>query len=421
MKTAILVLTVLFLCGSSFGQTYKVLWNFGSAVNDGLQPVGALVADQNGNLYGATAFGGEFGGGTIFQLQPQPSGSWTESIIYNFCSVIVNRICADGQEPQAGLALDPLGNLYGTTYAGGDECTFTGGGCGTVFRLAPPSGAGGTWTESVLYAFCSQEGQQGCEDGSFPMSQLALDAAGNLYGTTTQGGMGHWTQNNGAGTAFEVSPGAGGWTGKTLYNFCSLGSGTSCPDGAQPLGGVTLDAAGNLYGTTYRGGGGGLAYGIVYELASNAGAWTETILSTFYKRVGANAPVRFDRAGNLYSTTEFGETGAGSVFRLAQDRSMRSLSFNSTDGNEPMAGVIVDPRNGNLYGTTEQGGSGYGNAFELTKSGKLTTLYSFCSQPNCTDGELPASGLLGLPPGVLYGTTPSGGANGAGVVFEIAP
>ncbi len=375
------------------------------------------MADRNGNLYGATELGGKFNSGVIFELQPQSGGVWTETILYNFCSV--GQFCLDGADPQGGLILDTAGNLYGTTAEGGN-CAFVGLACGTVFELSPPQN-GGSWTETVLHNFCLDQ-TNGCVDGGNPQGQLAADREGNLYGITQQGGAGHWPLNNGAGLAFEVSPGLGGWTETTLYNFCSLGSGSACPDGAEPMSGVTFDAAGNLYGTTYRGGGsGGLAYGVVYELSHSAGGWAQSILSTFFKKVATGAAVSLDPAGNLYSTTQLGGIGAGTVFKIAPDDTRSSFSFNYTNGNQPIAGVFVDPRNGSLYGTTEQGGSGFGNVFKLTQAGKLTVLYDFCSQSNCTDGETPASTLLGKSPGILYGTTLDGGANGQGVVFEITP
>ena len=394
-----------------------MLWNFGDGPNDGAEPQGTLVADHFGDLYGTTRIGGNNQSGVVFKLHRQPDGTWSETIIHRFCSTIVNDVCVDGAQPQAGLVFDSSGNLYGTTLEGGASCSFNSGGCGTAFELSPPSGGAGEWTETILYNFC-QTVQGVCLDGNYPTSQLTFDAMGNLYGTTEQGGSGHWTQNNGAGTVFELSPGANGWTHTVLYNFCSLGSGSACPDGAKPFSGVTFDSAGNLYGTTENGGGAsGLAYGAVYELSPGSNGWTQRVLYSFYVPAEPGAQVSFDSTGDLYSTTKLGQVGFGSVFKLSTNHTVRSFQFNSVNGNQPYAGVIVDPLNNGLYGTTYEANDA-GNVFSIGSGGKFSVLYAFCSQPACADGAGPAAGLL-LKGGNLYGTTTIGGANNQGVVFEI--
>ncbi len=200
--------------------------------------------------------------------------------MYNFCA---QTNCADGWIPSAGLIFDAAGNLYGTTGLGGTD------GVGTVFELTR---AGGGWTEQVLYNFGT--------DGAYPGGGLTFDSAGNLYGTTGEGGI------HILGTVFELTPTVGGgWTETVLHNF---GSGT---DGAYPGAGVTFDAAGNLYGTTQYGGtynscSGGC--GTVFELTPTAGGgWTEQVLLNFNGTGGANpyAGLIFDGAGNLYGTTQF--------------------------------------------------------------------------------------------------------------------
>src|SRR5579859_5163238 len=141
-------------CSSVLAQVqYKVLWSFGGSPSDGQHPLGSLIFDRAGNLYGTTFAGGTGVGvgGTVFELSPNQEGSWSETILYNFCS----NQCMDGSEPEAGLVIDSAGNLYGTTYAGGQPCPGFGGTCGTIFELSPPASPGGTWTESVLYNFCS--------------------------------------------------------------------------------------------------------------------------------------------------------------------------------------------------------------------------------------------------------------------------
>lgn len=427
MKSLLLcaVLTVL-NCSLAFGQTqYKVLWNFGSITNDGGLPVGSLIFDGKGNLYGTTQVGGAgtLGEGTVFELSPNADGSWTESILYNFCSI---GGCPDGAVPKAGLVFDAAGNLYGTTIGGGAfNCQSSQGGCGTAFELSPPPPSGGPWTETVLYNFCTDGLAGGCQDGAEPTSQLTIDAHGNLYGTTTTGGTGGL--KNG-GTVFELSHGAGGWTHTTLYNFCANGQNGACPDGTGPQAGVVFDNVGNLYGTTEHGGdlkGGG--NGTVYKLSPGAKGWTETVLS------GENLPidrgglplgaVSLDKFGDVYGTFSFGGANfAGGVFRLPKTGPVTIFSFNGPNGATPSAGVLLDSKTVALYGTTSQGGAAQvGTVFKIVAPAQETVLYSFCSQTNCVDGELPVASLISDKAGNLYGTASLGGANGIGVVFEITP
>ena len=224
--------------------TEKILHRFDNRGTDGYFPYASLVLDASGNLYGTTFYGGAHGYGTVFELTPQAGGSWTETMVYSFCS---QSFCTDGSVPFASLIFDAAGNLYGTTQQGG-------GGGGTVFELTPSGG--GAWTESILASF-SDSGDEAAE-GTFPAARLIFDAAGNLYGTTASGGANGW------GTAFELSPGAAGgvWTEKVLHNFnYNPYNGT---DGADPTCGLIFDAAGNLYGTTFSGGSG--RYGTVFEI-----------------------------------------------------------------------------------------------------------------------------------------------------------
>jgi len=406
-------------CALAAGQAReKVLYSFGANPNDGYNPNGGLVFDGAGNLYGTAQFGGSqchSECGIVFELSPSQNGSWTETILYNFCS---QSNCADGQFPQAGLVFDSAGNLYGTTLTGGSH------GSGVVFKLSPPSAPGADWTETVLWSL------GGPGDGGGPYSKLTLDALGNLYGTTSQAQLG-------PGAVFELSPGPAGWTEKVLYTFCL--SYPDCSDGAEPMAGVTFDKSGNLFGTTRFGGhGSGEGWGVVYELSpAQGGNWTETTIHLFSSKGGGQpfSILNFDNAGNLYGTVSQGGSDGlaqcGGVFRLSPIQGGWKggiLPFNDSgvDGCQPQAGVFVDNKTRSVYGTTHSGGNfDAGIAFKITGL-TLTTLYTFCSQPSCTDGARPAS-FLTPHAGKLYGTTTEGGTSsvcgqlGCGVVFQLAP
>jgi uncharacterized repeat protein (TIGR03803 family) len=263
-------------------------------------------------------------------------------------------------------------------------------------------------------------GSDKCLDGSDPRSQLVFDASGNLYGTTVQGGSGHFLGGLGGGVAFKLSPGTNGWTETVLYSFCVLGQGDFCNDGASPRAGVIFDTSGDLLGTTEAGGLGRM--GLVYELSPGENGWTEKVL---YASFNGNcyAPVSFDSAGNLYSTT----TNRGFQLNL-KHHVARSISFSSNTGTESHGGVLVDFQRNALFGTAAGGGAdGAGTVWEVNLAGKMAPLYSFCSQPGCIDGVSPMAGLIEDRSGNLYGTTQLGGditacdGFGCGVVFEVTP
>ncbi len=242
--------------GSNGLWTEKVIHSFNPKVKDGWTPFSPVTFDTSGNLYGTTQRGGTGGGyGTVFQLTPHANGKWTEKLLRSF-----GGDGKDGASPWAGVILDAAGNLYGTTNHGGTDrsgCIFQqqGQGCGTVFQLTP--GANGKWTETVLHSF-SNNGKDGYE----PQASLILDAAGNLYGTTVWGGSAQGSEcyGDGCGIVFQLTPGGKGkWTEKILHNFDP-----EKMDGYNPVYGLILDAAGNLYGTTEWGGANG--GGAVFEV-----------------------------------------------------------------------------------------------------------------------------------------------------------
>jgi len=417
---------------------YGVLWSFAGAPTDGDTPLGNLISDGKGHLFGTTRFGGHVqnsacrrGCGTVFVLSQAQGGEWNESLLYSFCGNYNANSgqCLDGEFPEAGLVFDKNGNIYGTTYGGGPGCPLASYGCGIVFELSPPLLPAGRWTESVLYNFCGNYANNICLDGNFPVSQLVFDPFGNLYGTTIAGGAGHMP----AGTAFKLSQAGNGWAETVIYNFCSLGKGDVCPDGSQPMAGVTLDKAGNLYGTAQSGGApNSTGGGVLYKLSPSSNGWTQTILlaAQFPYKLGSSpvAGVTLGPSGAIFTTFESGgPTGVGGVVRLLPTGTHTEFWFNGKNGQAPTASVLVDFSHNALYGTTSGSGFTGGNVFKLTGLDQQAVLYSFCSQQNCTDGLDPVAGLITDKSGNLYGTTASGGANssscggsGCGVVFEIA-
>jgi uncharacterized repeat protein (TIGR03803 family) len=348
------------------GWTEKVLYNFYATSTDAALPIASVIFDAKGNLYGTSFAGGAHGLGSVFELSPKAGGGWTEKVLYSFGVSVT-----DAAIPEAPLIMDAKGNLYGTTEVGGAFATTYGGGYGTVFELSPKSGGG--WTEQILHSFDNLNGT----DGYFPVAGLVFDSNGNLYGTTQDGGSGQDLE--GGGTVFKLSPAGKGWTEKVLYSF---GGGST--NGYDIVGGVVLDAAGNIYGTAVAGGNGFGLDGAVFELSPQGGGWTETVLHSFgaFEGDGINpdAGLIFDaQKVNLYGTTYGGgANNAGTVFELSPqtgggwiENVLHSLALNGTDGANPYASLILDS-SGNLYGTTAYGGAHGssntgGTVFEIVK------------------------------------------------------
>lgn len=414
LNGALALVSLLSTATYASGPQLQTLYRFAGGT-DGVRPQANLVSDAAGNLYGTTVNGGsnagclggtEVGCGVVFELSPpsKRGGAWKENVLYRFSG-------DDGAFPVAGLIRDQAGNLYGTTAQGG---TFDGVcvngkidlGCGVVFELSPE--LGGIWSETVLYAFT------GLSDGGYPAANLTFDVSGNLYGTTQGGGIG-------LGTIFELSPnGSQGWTETVLYEF------QGDPDGAFPLAGLVFDQLGNLYGTTSVGGVNGA--GTVYELlppGTQGGNWTEDILSSFTASAGVPyGGVIFDKAGNLYGTTSGPK---GSVFELTPTGDSWSEStlyaFGSTRISMPLAGLLTDNL-GNLYGTAT--GDFCGGGFRLQNhsgSWKEAEL-DFFTGHNGPCG--PEAALIFGKNDAIYGTSVVGGgchalANGCGTVFGAIP
>ena len=413
---------IILVSSCSLAQQYKVLYSLGAVSGDGAGPLAGLVQDSAGNLYGTTYSGGAYLDGTVFELSPNGTGGWTETVLYSFCADYSNFVCLDGSKPGAALIIDSMGNLYGTTESGGS--TNGGGSAGVAFELSPPSQQGGAWKETVLYKFCSNNVNNLCLDGYRSLASLVFDKSGNLYGTTVEGGA------EDDGTAFELSPHQSGWIETVLYNFCSNLQGSNCKDGIYPESSLFFDAAGNLYGTATQDGLHSGDYGVLFKLSPGASGWTETVLANFTQPGGlfpSTSPT-MDAQGNLDGPLSMG--GAHSDGALYQwnhtTGKLLEVSFNGSNGQDPAGAVLIDTLGRGYYGTTLQGGNtGTGGTagviYRVSLKGALSTLYKFCSQPNCTDGQSPYGNLVEDTQGNLYGTTNGGGANGAGVVYEITP
>jgi len=439
----------------------QVLYSFQGLPNDGYQPVGAVVFDAAGNLYGATAEGGSSSCpsiqqcGTVYELSPPAvkGEPWTETVLYVFKGNKFN----DGTSPYGGLVIDSAGNLYGTTgYGGTGNCVLVGilVGCGTVYELSPPAQKDGTWTEQVLYSFPTPE------EGYAPFGDLVFDNSGNLYGATAFGG-GYGTTCDifyqYCGAIFELSPPqqmGGAWTEQVLHGFKGTAFGVLTGDGGSPNGGLIFDGAGNIYGTTMDGGfaggecrgvgQGGPGCGTVFRLVppvKQGQPWTEEILYSFSGQDGATplAGVVLGASGSLFGSTSAGgyPAAAGTVFELqphgtghSWEEQMLHVFTDGWDGSNPSAKLTLDTV-GNLYGTTRMptNTNAKGTAFRMSQSGQSNVfgfdlIYTFRNIP---DGEDPASPLIFDKEGNLYGTTQDGGTGttcnvqACGTVFVIRP
>jgi uncharacterized repeat protein (TIGR03803 family) len=357
------------------GWTETVLHTF-TGSTDGANPYAGLVRDAAGNLYGTAANGGNLsvcfgsGCGVVFELSPNSSGGWTETVLHTFSGG------RDGAGPWTGLIFDAAGNLYGTAISGGNLTASACApyGCGIVFKLSPNSSGG--WTETVLHAFT------GGYDGGYPFGTLTFDAAGNLYGTTEGGANPICGYNvTGCGVVFKLSPPVSGsqWKENVLHAF--HGS-----DGNEPESGVVFDGLGNLYGMTAFGGESfgcdGAGCGVVFKLIPTvSGPWKFTGLHVF-------------------------------------------SDHQISKGFYPLGDLLLDVA-GNVYGTASGGGTvGCGIVFKLSPTSSGGWIEAVVHSFTCgsgPDGAVPTDGLISDAAGNLYGTTSAGGPNQAGTVFKIVP
>ncbi len=372
-----------------------------------------------------TLYGGATTNGTVYELTQDSHGKWRHKTLHNFC---VRSNCPDGAQPSSSLIADTKGNLYGTTLAGGKTNN------GVVFELMPPDAQRSKWKIKILHSFCLQT----CTDGSNygqdviegnltyagAASGAAYDGVSALYGTTHAGGQ---SIGNSGGVVYSLTPSGNKWQASVLYSFCTV---SGCADGQAPEGGLVIDAAGNLYGTTMIGGTG---EGTAFELSPNASktTWTETVLYNFCSSgcAGGALPsgrLVIDTMGNLFGTSRLGGSGAGGVaFKLVPNGTASQVTplydFCSqndaesfcTDGTRPAAGLTLDA-SGRLFGTTVQGGGGssdapYGGGVAFMLNGTQQVIHPFCALFDCADGEYPSSSLALDEAGNLYGTTDGGG------------
>lgn len=362
-----------------------------------------------------------------FLLMPTAWAAGKYKVIHRFAGG------ADGKSPQEGLIFDSAGNLYGTTMYGGTS------GLGTAFQLTP--NAEGGWTEKVIHNFTAS-------DGHYPEAALIFDQSGNLYGSTRWGGFYEY------GAVFKLTPNAdGSWSESVIF---SPNDPTEY-DGARLNASLTLDAAGNLYGTTMYGGGGPpYSGGTVFQLRSTAdGGWSPSKLYAFQGNPDGRLPIHtgvvFDTSGNLYGATAYGgiayPTDAGTVYKLAPNadgtwtETVLYRFKEGNDGNNPVGNLIFG-KDGDLYGVTYRGGgygcndptyydgTGCGIIFQMTAqpdgSWKKTTIHKFTGK----DGGNPSGNVIFDAAGNLYGTTNHAGDMscglevpplGCGTVFKLAP
>jgi uncharacterized repeat protein (TIGR03803 family) len=380
-------------------QTFSVIHEFQFAV-DGKAP-GAGVTIRGDALYG-TLLTGRSGDSTVYQIRKVGS-TWVTAVLA--------RLYKEQGSTESRAVFGPDAHLYGVNVYGG-ACSY-----GYVYQLLPPLGickaAQCYWTENDIHSF-------GCPgDGAVGQSgDLVFDQAGNIYGTTAQGG------DSGLGTVFELQRSGDGWTEHILYSFHSQS------DGTLPVSGVIFDNSGNLYGVTTSGG--TMNSGTVFELSYNGVAWTEQSIHNFDSGEEPSAGLVQDASGNFFGATEGGGSGGGgTVFELSPAGSSWNYqvlySFSGQNDCGPWAALTLD-NSGNLYGTTAcEGAHNLGNVFQLTKTENgwvSSSLYDFTGGE---DGAKPRGNVTIGADGTLYGTASLGGSAegqcplGCGTAWMITP
>jgi len=428
-KWAFLVLAAaLFLAPHTARATsVHLIYSFcNSACKDGDTPSGLVLGKRN-VLFGTTTLGGKHGHGVVFQLQLK-GATWKEEVLYSFCA---QNACADGDGPTAEPMLDNFGNIYGTTSKGGRANV------GTAFELIKP--VKGAWTLSTLTSICSPDdciANTPRSGLSYPgqSSGAAYDGSSPLFGVADAGSMSGKCKPH-CGTVFEITKSGSQWSMKTIYEFCAVDI-NNCSDGFNPFGDMLVNSTSNvIIGTALAGAGG---VGAVYQLTPGS-PWKETILYAFCKvspcndGAAPNGGVTPDAAGNLFGQTSLGgNSSSGLVYKISGTQEQVLYKFcqltNCADGRVPSQNPLLIDSKGNLYGATNVGGghnndplhAGGGTLYKLTGS-TLKTAYAFCAQTNCIDGAYPLMPVAVASTGKMYGIVTDGGAFGAGAVYEWTP
>jgi uncharacterized repeat protein (TIGR03803 family) len=371
-----------------------------------------LTMSPSGDIYGVNDQDGDNHEGSVFRLHQRAGhNKWTYQTVYSFCA---QTDCTDGSFPRGRLIADMAGNLYGTTATGGPT------GHGEIFRLTP----GGAF--DVLYGFCPAN--DSCPDGASPGAALTYPNAASAAfydGVSPLTGVAYGGGSHNGGTAFQLTPGSGGWSFAVLINYNS-----ACAPEA-----IVMTTGTDVYETQRMGcetvGSGS---GAIMLLQQTTKSWKETVLYAFCAQPNCTdggdprGPVVIDGSGAIYGAGDYGGNAGGTAYKLTFDGKKWKLQLLHTfcsspgchDGEWPMGGLIADA-NGNLFGTT----NGYGNRsrsgtiFEIGEGG-LQTLYEICSG-TCKEGSRPIAGVVMDGAGNLFGKTTMGGTQGSGTVFELSP
>lgn len=402
LALAVTLVLIIAATPTAQAQTFSVIYAY--AGNGGsAHAIAGLTLDRGGNLYGTTAWGGDYTPGTVYKLERSGSG-----FVYNELFYVGNG--AKGDFPWDAPTIGPNGSLYVTMNGGGT------GGHGTVLNVQPPAdicrSTSCPWNATDLYNFTDGS------DGGNPQSGVIFDSHGNIYGAVVNGGSGY-------GTVYEMTPSGSGWSYQVIYSFTGGG------DGSNPDSPLIFDSAGNLYGEAMSGGlpgCQGFGCGTIFKLSPSGPGWTETTIYSFQDGSDGAEPsggLIADSAGNLYGATPGSDSNpGGTVFELTP--SGGNWTFNLIydlpgAGPGPTGGVARDSA-GNLYGATwGDGAYGYGNVFKLTPSERgwiFTSLHDFT---NGSDGSNADAAPIVDGNGVLYGTTYNGGANSSGVIYQVTP